>query len=602
MSAVLIVPVTTTPAFAAGPPTALSVQSLGEWWAAPGMPGFVDDVHMGNGLPFAYMGLVSGGVTLRDGLLPAQAPWPGIDAIRAPLAWYDTTAVVVGEDGGWHGFGAALVQLKAVAPLRREGKPRAAFTWANGSSGVDRNGLLLQRGNADGWLRGGALEESRDATALLGRSGQHVWFMDLGRTRGAHTWSVQFSQRGMANTTRRVVDFSDLSPFLPPYAGFEEAGHSQSGGAGWSYDEGTLHARAALKRARDRRESYESAAFSDTLYLFSEREAQQNTIELEAEAGPPGHTRGVRLELTQAQVERFGDFFNSPEPTDAKQRTVWLATRATRPMLGASLELQLGAGYHSAAAARSSRFQVAPSAVMRWQEGDRTLRLHAGRFVSPVWSDLAFGVAPFVQDSWVGGADVSAGSRARQWVELGGLATSTGGRALLRREPIRELSLRFGWQPEPVRVQDAMVTLAAGVRRGPFGLDGSGFARVRPLGGQTSQPDPAVGARGALETGFRLFSGDLGIQLRLEAGWVGERDNESLPEYFVQPRPLAGYATFGGVLAVTLGDARLAFRAQNLEDEPHPQTWSDPSSDFPGTAAVGSGRQYRLELAWPFFN
>ena len=590
------------PVSAAGPPTALSVLSLPEWWAAPGMPGFVDDVHMGNGLPFAYMGVVSGGVTLRDGLMPAQAPWPGIDAIRAPLAWYDTTAVVVGEDAGWQGFGASLVQLKAIAPHRRQGKPRAAFTLANGSSGIDRNGLLLQRGNADGWLRGGALAESRDATALLGRSGQHVWFMDLGTTRGAHTWSANFSQRGMANTTRRVRDINDLSPFLPPWAGFEEAGHSQSGGVGWNFDEGTRHVRAALKRARDRRESYESAALSDTLFLFSEREAQQNTFELEAEQGAAGHTRGVRLELTQAQVERFGDFFNSPQPTDAKQRTAWLAARATQPLLGASLELQLGAGYTSAPAVHSSRLQVAPSAVMRWGEDTRTLRLYAGRFVSPIWSDLAFGVAPFVQDAWVGGADVSAGTRERQWIELGGLATSTSGRALLQRFPIRELSLRYGWQPEPGRVNDAMATIAAGVRRGPFGLDGSGFARVRPIGGQTSQPDPAVGARGAVEADFRLFSGDLGIQVRLEAGWVGERDNESLPEYFVRPRPIPGYATYGGLLAITLGDARLAFRAQDLEDESHTQVWTDPSSDFPGTPAVGSGRQYRLELAWPFFN
>ncbi len=568
------------------------------------MPGFVDDVHMGNGLPFAYLGLVRGGVALRDGLLPAQAPWPGIDAIRAPLAWYDSSSVVIGEDAGWQGFSSSLVQLRVHAVPRREGKPRAAFTYVNGGSGVDRNGLLLQRGSSTGWLRGGALEESRDGTGLLGRSGQHVWFLDLGSQRGRQTWSAVFSQRGAANTTRRVEKPSGLSPFLPPWTGFEEAGHSQSGALAWGWEHEQQRVHATLSRARDRSESYQSqsAAFRDTLFLFSEREGQQNTFELSAERGPAGRTTGVRLELVQAQVERFGDFFNSPFPVDWKQRSVWLAARTQRPLAGAALELQLGAGAQSSAAVRRERVQIAPSAVMRWRRGDGELRLHGGRFVSPVWSDLGPGVQPFVQDSWVGGVSVSKGKSERQWAELGVLTSSTGSRALLQRWPIRELSLRYGWTPEPVRVGDAQLTLALGSRRGSFGVDGSGFVRIRPLGGQTSQPDPAVGARGGVEGGFHAFSGDLGVTLRLEAAWVGERENESLPEYFVRPRPLAGYATYGGTLAITLGDARLAFRAHELEDRLHPQAWSDVSSDFPGTPALGAGRQYRLELAWPFFN
>lgn len=310
----------------------------------------------------------------------------------------------------------------------------------------------------------------------------------------------------------------------------------------------------------------------------------------------------MRFELSQAQVERGGDFFNSPLPSDERQRSVWLAARAARPFVGATLELQLGAGYVSSPAVDAQHLQAAPSAVLRWQHGQRRLRLHAGRFVTPVWSDLAFGVRPFVQDSWTGGADAGIGDPARHWVEFGVIGSSTGERALLQRWPIRDLSLRYGWTPEAARVNDAQVTVVAGLQRGVFGLDGSGFARVRPLGGQTSQPDPAVGARGGIEAGFRAFVGDLGVKLRLEGAWVGERDNESLPDYFVRPRPLAGYATFGGMLAVTLGDVRMVLRAHNLEDKPHPQIWTDLSSEFPGTPAVGAGRQVRLEVAWPFFN
>ena len=70
-----------SPASAAGPHTPLDVESLPQWWAAPGTPGFVDDAPMGTSLPFAYLGLVAGGVRLRDGLLPGQAPWPGVDEI-----------------------------------------------------------------------------------------------------------------------------------------------------------------------------------------------------------------------------------------------------------------------------------------------------------------------------------------------------------------------------------------------------------------------------------------------------------------------------------------------------------------------------------------
>lgn len=153
-----------------------------------------------------------------------------------------------------------------------------------------------------------------------------------------------------------------------------------------------------------------------------------------------------------------------------------------------------------------------------------------------------------------------------------------------------------------MRAQDAMVTLAGGARHGAFALDASGFARVRPRAGFSAQVDPAVGGRAGAEAGFRVFAGDLGVRLRLEAAWVGERENASLPEYFVQPRPLAGYATYGGSLALSLGDALIAFRATNLEDQPHEQAWTDLSSPFPGVPALGSGRQYRMELTWPFFN
>jgi hypothetical protein len=83
---------------------------------------------------------------------------------------------------------------------------------------------------------------------------------------------------------------------------------------------------------------------------------------------------------------------------------------------------------------------------------------------------------------------------------------------------------------------------------------------------------------------------------------VGPRENESLPEYFTQPRPLPGYTTYSAAVALHLGDATITLRATNLEDVAHPQSWTDPSSPFPGVPADGSGRQYRFDVSWPFFN
>jgi hypothetical protein len=198
-------------------------------------------------------------------------------------------------------------------------------------------------------------------------------------------------------------------------------------------------------------------------------------------------------------------------------------------------------------------------------------------------------VRPFIQDAWLGGADVTLGLPARQWLEVGGLAAEIGNRARLVNFPVRDIALRYGWTPDLVRVQDAMLTVSTGVRRSGWGLEASGFSRVRPRGSQPAQVDPAVGARARAETGFRAFDGDLGLLFRVEAAWVGDREHEPIPGYFSPPQPLDGYATYSAALAMQLGDATLAFRVTNLEDIAHPQAWTDPSSPFPGLPADGSG-------------
>jgi len=159
----------------------------------------------------------------------------GVDEIQPPLAWYDSAAVVVGEARAGR-FSVRFVNC-ARSRATAHGQTRAAFTLVNGSSAVDRTGLLLQTGDRSGWLRGGALAEARAGTGLLGRRGQHVWFVELGRRRAEHSFAGTFSERGAANTTRRESEFVDLSGGTrPPYPGFEEAAHGETGALAWTWE------------------------------------------------------------------------------------------------------------------------------------------------------------------------------------------------------------------------------------------------------------------------------------------------------------------------------------------------------------------------------
>jgi hypothetical protein len=576
----------------------LDARSLPEWFGAPGMPGAVDDLHMGSGLPLTWMGLIAGGVRTRDGLLPAFAPWPGLDEVTAPLAWYDSAAVAVGEDAAWNGFSATLVELRTFSRPPRRRQPRAAFTYVNGSSAVDRASLFVQRGSEDGWVRGGTTSEDRSGSGLLASNGQHVWFAELGFRRGAHTLSGAFSQRGVAGTTRADLTHVDLVfGIRPPFSGFEESAHGEAGWGEWSWAGEGRSLRARFARSHDHRESFEPVLDD----LFAERKGQRNDLVVEAQWTREDRERGLRLEGTDGDVMRTEDgFYGTPE-VRTRQRTWWLAARELRPLLGGRLELQMGGGHVTEVTRPEERWQLAPSAVWRRGPATRQWRAHVGRIVTPVWSDLALGVTPFVQDTWAAGAGLRAGSMDRAWFDVSGMALETGNRALLYRQPVRDVPLRLGWTVEPQRVQDAMLVILAGARRGWWAVDGVFHTRVRPTGLQ-ALVDAAQGARGGLEVRFRMFQNDLGIRLRGEAAWIGDRETESLPGYFTLPVPLPGYWTYGATATVELGDARMVFRSTNLADVAHQQVWMDPSSPFPGTPAVGSGQQFRFELSWPFYN
>ncbi len=577
----------------------VSAVATAETWAAPGTPGGVDDVHLGHGLPFAWLGLVAGAVGSRDALVAGTGAWPGLDELQAPGAWYDSSRVVIGADAGWRGYAGSLVTLQSDARPVRTGKPRAAFTYVTGAAGADRNGLLLARGDGNGWLRAGALAERRDVAGRLGLAGRHLWFVDVGQVRGAGTLRVNFTQRGNATTTLADASEVDLIGGLrPPYPGYEDAAHGEAGFAEWAWSRHGRRATVRATRSHDHRESFESPVLG-VQSLFAEREAQQNGLEFEAAREQDGRTDALRLELTEARVARSADyFFDGVTPRLWRQRTVWLAGRRTTAFAGGALEGQLGLGAQRAVGGLG----VAPSLEWRGPMAGSRVRVHAGRHLTPVWSDLAPGTDAFTQDVWLVGAEDAWGDRAHRWLELGVLGARIGSPAGLDRTPVRDVALRRGWTRLGASSHDAMVTLGLGARRGTFGVDASGFARVRPRVAFEALTEPAIGARVGVESAFRLFTGDLGVTVRLEGAYVGARECASLPEYSVRPLPVAATTTWGGSLMLELGDARFGFRAFDLEDVAHPLAWADPSRAFPGAAAVSAGRQIRFELAWPFFN
>lgn len=564
----------------------------------------MDDLAEGHGRVLQSLGLTAGGVALRDGLLPATGPWPGLGDVLVPMAWADSVAIVTGADGGWRGFSAAVTELRMLSGVPAERRPRAVFTLVNGAASTDRTGLMVQRGGASSWLRAGALAQKRAASAALDASSDHLWFLEVGQRRGAHAFSGSFSQRGLAGGT--LAD-PDVLLSYPPFTGFQEAARGESGAFQWAWQEGATRASVRLERSHDHRESYE-AIYED---VFAEREAQDVGWVAELERGGGASRRGLRLELRQAEVRRSEDFlsptFDSRPAVSRKHRSVWLAARRALEFVGGTLDLQLGAGHSDAPVRGEEAVSVAPS--LDWHRGGPVrMRVFAERLLTPVWSDLAAlddggaPLAPWMQSAWLAGLELGAGSHSGRWLEVALSAADTRDRAHLQPWPVRDIALRYGWSRDDGRLRDAQATVSAGLRHGAHAIEGEAFVRSRPIGFQGAEAFPGVGARAGLETGFRAFAGDLGLRLRVEPAWVGPRQSLPMPGLSAPPVELPGFVTWSASLGLDLGDARMVLRMHNLEDRPRPLPWPDPHREFPGSPAFGPGRQLRFELAWPLFN
>lgn len=533
-----------------------------------------------SGLPSVFAGHAAGGFELRDPLAPCALPAPGVAEAQAPLAWYDSAAVVIGEGAGWRGFGAALVTAEPILAAPAGRKPRSVWTVASGDAGIDRNGIFVARGDERSWARGGAVAGRRGGLGDMDMAGDHYWTVNGGARRGAHVLEGGFAQRGAAERQR---------------VGVADAARGESGFAKWSWSDSTRTLGVRLARGHDARESFGAG---DVVYLDGRREAQSNVAELTGTARRGRAEYGARLELRAGSVTRS---FAGMGDTDAwQERAAWAAGRMSVPAGAGRLELQLGGGRHGAPARARERLQLAPGLAWRVGGTPRSLRIFAERVVHPVWSDLAPGTDAFVQDSWVGGAEartVRGGARAGVLV----LAGSTGARATLWRFPVRDAPLSAGWQRDGDRYSFALSSAEVAATWRALVADASGFVLAREGDGGQARVDPAVGATAGLGAAFRLFAGDLGVRLRGEAAWIGSRATDTRYDG-IGEATLPGYATISARAELTLGDVTMVIRGDGLEDQAHEQTWADLGDAPEIRLARDGGRTFRFEMVWPLFN
>ncbi|HTR96722.1 MAG TPA: hypothetical protein VMH61_02375, partial [Candidatus Acidoferrales bacterium] len=373
------------------PPAGASAWSLPAWWSRPGDPGWSPDADLAGGMPWTFAGLTNGAWDLSDPLAPAILPFPGMPEAQAPLAWYDSASVVVGQGAGWRGFGAGLVEAQGFVRPPGGRKPRAVLTVVNGSSSIDRNGIFLTRGDDRTWVRGGAVGDKRGSIGDLDIAGDHLWEIAGGTRRGSSALDFGFSQRGLGESQR---------------AGVGESGSGQSGDLGWTWSKSGDSLSARFSRGFDGRNLF--AIGNDTPPL--RREASEDDWDFAGRHRDGARVLELHFTLRDARVRRrIENPLTPPTLNDWSDRSWWLASRLTSPFAGGALDLELGGGFDRAPALVQQRRQLAPSA--QWTKGPESLRLRLflERTVDPVWSDLDALTKPFMQDTWTSGAELRHG-------------------------------------------------------------------------------------------------------------------------------------------------------------------------------------------------
>ncbi len=535
------------------------------WWGTGGRAGWLPDGDLTAGHPWSLAGLVVGTWVLDEvGRARPALPFPGAADAEGPPGWFDTLQVVAGEGGAWEGFDAGLARARAGLPLARtagEGRrPRTEVLIANGSNGLRDNGVSLWRGDSLGGLRIEAASGERGGAGGVTGSGRDLYGIAAASVRGAHRFEAGFTHR---RSNARLV------------GGESQDARGEAGAGRYDYVGKRWRLGATMDRGYDRFDSRGGA------WLERRRLADATAAAVVVERRRANDRWGVRGSWRESGVR--------PEAGSgdrSRARALWGAARWEGTVGEGDLELALGLGHHTAI----GRTLLSPSLVWGFHGSPWEGRVTFERVTTPVWTDLAPGEAPFLQDSWAGGLDLGLVTAAGGGARLGFLAGRTGSRALIARLPLEAVALRTGFLADPGRYDFGLLMAEAHWRTGRWGAGIEGFVLARDASALQPQVDPARGGRVFAELSFRLFKGDLAVRPRLEAWAVGARESEASPS-----RPLPGYGILGAALELTIADAALLIEGRDLADRRGRRTWVDSVT---GIEALGPGRELRVGLNW----
>lgn len=535
------------------------------WWGAGGRAGWLPDGDLSGGHPWSLGGLVVGTWVLEEvGRSRPTLPSPGGAGADSPLAWFDTLEVGAGEGGAWEGFDAGLARTRAGLPIAQSagdgGRPRTEVLVASGSNDLRDNAVSLWRGDTLGGLRLEAASGERGAAGGVAGSGRDLYGIAAGSVRGAHRFEAGFTHR-RSQTQLGGGESEDLR-------GEAGAGRYDHLGERWRWG-------ATLSRGYDRQDS-RGAAWPERRRLA---DATAGAVEVERRGA--ARAWGVRGSWRESGVRPDAEAADR-----ARARALWGAARWQGRLGEGDLELGLGIGHHTAI----GRTPLAPSLVWRFRGSPWHGRVAFERVSTPVWTDLAAGQAPFLQDTWAGGLDLGLGAVSGKGARLGFLAGRTGARALIARLPLESLARRTGFRADAGQYDFGLLLGEAHWRTRRWGAAIEGFVLARDASALQPQVDPARGGRVAADLTFRVFQGDLVVRPRLEAWAVGARESEASPS-----RSLPGYGILGAALELTIADATLLIQGRDLADRRGLRTWVDSAT---GIEAPGPGRELRVALNW----
>ena len=560
-----------------------TLTDLPSWWGEPGRVGWTPDVDLGSSFPWTLAGHVVGTWKVLDPeRTPRLAPFPGVLAMQTPLSWFDSVGVASDRASSFDGFDGAMQRIAgATVPAPRRGtqgaRAQGDFVVTNGSSAYDENALSLRRGDSLSWTRVEALGWKRGSVGALSDAGRHRYGLAGHWTRGGQRFEASFAQQGAA--------------------GGMAGGEGQSvTGAGGQLGYGFAQvSRLLLVRVGRGYDHHESAGPE---LAPSRRDAHGLHTEAILEGGTPASGWTARLAWQREFVVRAtGGEAGATWRSDA----TWLSLSGVRPLAGGTLSAGLGGGHHGGV----DRFAAAPSIGYRFESGPLEGRLVFERVLTPLWSDLAPGVAPFLQSIWWGGLDARL-SRRGLTARASWRAGRTRDRALVARLPVEDLWLRSGFRSDP-DPYDFGIVVVEGEWRGKHGaLVGEVHQLFRDDMAPMASVDPRRGGRAYAEVVFQLFGGDLGVRVRGEAeelggrvsdttGWALRTRGAGTPA----PRALERFVDTGAALGLSLADVVFTIRVHNLADTPRPEPWLDLRT---GSEALGPGREFRVTLQWRLFN